>query len=46
MRLFGNWHLGWARQIAIGVIWTDRGAVGILFLGLTLSRNLRLKPSP
>lgn len=37
---FGNWELGWSRNVAIGVIWTSDGKVAIFFLGLTLGRYL------
>lgn len=36
----GKWHLGWSRNIAIGIIWTRKGAICLLFLGLTLSKGL------
>lgn len=40
MKLWGNWNLSWSRNVAIGVLWTRQGEVGIVFLGITISRNL------
>ena len=34
-----KWHFGWSRNIAIGVLWTKTGRVGILFLGLSIVRG-------
>jgi hypothetical protein len=38
----GNWYLGWSRNVAIGVIWTRKNSIAIMFFGLTLSKNLSL----
>lgn len=38
---FGNWTLGWSRNVAIGVVWTKHGEIAIFFLGLVLGRYLQ-----
>jgi hypothetical protein len=34
----GRWSLGWARNVAIGVLWTRDGRIGIAMLGLFFVR--------
>lgn len=40
----GRWHLGWSRNAAIGVVWTDTGKIAFLFLGIALARGFPVKP--
>lgn len=44
--MLGRWTLGWSRNVAIGVMWTNDGKIAFFFLGLTLSRGLPLRGTP